>query len=223
MNTQKNFTRCAAVCCFLSVITTLGIHLYFPDPPADFEQRVKLYQDTTYMINRWWVIVHCLLVVISMWGFSLLQMKRSAGLAGLGFLFIAVFAIAEITRQMIVLFYINELREQYVMATDPLIRESLKANIINGGLLTAPLFGLFILVFGLGNLCYGFSLWGEKKLGKLLSLLLMAWGLGTLTAFGNHFWESAAISSFIETYNYTFQPFVRAMIGLWLWKKSSAM
>jgi hypothetical protein len=75
MNTQKNFIRFAAVCCFLSVITTLGIHLYFPDPPADFEQRVKLYRDTTYMINRWWVIIHCLLVIVSMWGFSLLQMK----------------------------------------------------------------------------------------------------------------------------------------------------
>ena len=79
MPAHRNFIRFAAICCFASVITTLGIHLFFPDPPESFEERVLLFQNTTYLINRWWVIIHCLLVIISMWGFGMLQIKTSMG------------------------------------------------------------------------------------------------------------------------------------------------
>ncbi|MBL7744390.1 MAG: hypothetical protein JNN00_13025 [Chitinophagaceae bacterium] len=217
---QQNFTRFAAVCCILSVITTLGIHVYFPDPPADFEKRVLLFRDSTYLLNRWWVIVHCLLVVVSMWGFALTEMKRSPGFAGIGFLFFCVFAFAEITRQMFVLFYINDLREQYVTTLDPAVKETLKQLLTYAGLLTAPLFGVFILSFGLGNLCYGIALTNEKGFGKVLSVLLLMWGAGALIAFGNSFWKQSAIDSFVEKYNFTYQPLMRILIAWWLWKRA---
>jgi hypothetical protein len=104
---QKNFLRFASVCCFITVITTLGIHAFFPNPPANFEERLLLFRNKTYLINRWWVIIHCILVIVAMWGFALVQLKKTPGLTGLGFLFFCVFGIAEITRQMMVLFYIN--------------------------------------------------------------------------------------------------------------------
>ena len=220
---QKKFVRAASICCFLSVVTTLGIHLYFPDPPADFEERVQLYRNNIYLINRWWVIIHCLLVLVSMWGLTLLQFKKSPGLAGLGFVFIAIFAFAEITRQLFVLFYINELRVQYILSTDISIKENLKATITNAGLLTAPLFGLFILSFGLGNLCYGLSMTGGNKFDALLSALLIIWGCTTLIGFGNNFWGNRNISQFFENYNYSFQPFARAMIAVWLWRRSTTI
>lgn len=223
MNTSKIFIRFAAVCGFLTVITTLGIHVYFPDPPANFEERVKLYKDNLYLVNRWWVILHCLLVIISMWAVTLLQLKKSAGTAGLGFLFIVVFAIAEITRQLFVLFYINELREQYVLSGDIVLKESLKAVISNAGLLLAPLFGLFIFSFALGNLFFGVSLTGETGFGRLLSVLLIIWSIGTFIAFGNSFWENQAIGSIIEKYNYSYQPLVRLLIAVWLWRKAASL
>lgn len=220
---QKRFIRFASICCFLTVVTTLGIHLFFPDPPAGFEERILLFRDKTYLLNRWWVIAHCLLVIVSMWGFTMLQMKKAAGLAGLGFLFFAVFAIAEITRQMFVFFYINELRQQYLFAADPAIKEGIKITLSNAGLLTAPLFGVFILMFGLGNLCYGLSLSWDQRFSKILSVLLIIWSIGSFVALGNDFWKIPAIDQFIEKYNFTFQPFMRAFIGLWLWKKSNAL
>ncbi len=220
MPPQNNFTRFAAICCFLTVITTLGIHLCFPDPPADFEERVKLYRNNQYLFNRWWVIVHCLLVIISMWGFALLQFKKSPGAAGLGFLFITVFALAEITRQLMVFFYINELREQYAASNDPFFKESVKVSLTNAGLFTASLFGLFILSFGLGNLFNGVSLLRGDKFDRLMALLLIAWGCATLIGFGNIFWEITAISDIIEVYNYSFQPLVRALLAAWLWKRA---
>jgi hypothetical protein len=221
MLVQYSFLRLAAVCCFLSVVTTLGIHLFFPAPPADFEQRAMLHKDSVYLLNRWWVITHCLLVIVSMWGFALVQFRKAPGFTGLGFLFLAVFALAEITRQLFVLFYINDLREQYAAVTDATGRQNLRTLLTYAGLLTAPLFGLFVLAFALGNLFYGLSLWNESGLGKWLSVLLVVWAAGTFTAFGNSFWKIEAVNKAIEVYSYTFQPLMRLLIGLWLLKQSS--
>ena len=220
---QKKFIRFASICCFLSVITTLGIHAYFPDPPSSFEERVLLFRNTTYLVNRWWVIIHCLLVIVAMWGFALLQFKKAPGFAGLGFLFFCVFAIAEITRQMIVLFYMNGLREQYVNATDPVIREGIKLTLTHAPLLTAPLFGLFILAFGLGGLCYGLSLLDTRGFSKLIGILMIVSGIASFILLGNNFWQSDSLEKVIEKYNMTFTPLLRLLTGVWLWKKANTL
>lgn len=221
MRTTASFARFASICCFITVITTIGIHLWFPDPPADFEQRVLLFRDKTYLLNRWWIIVHCLLVIISMWGMALLLKPGCPGFAPLGFLFFAVFSIVEISRQMLVLFYFNGLREQYFLATDPATKEVLKHTLSTAGLIAAPLFGVFIFAFALGNLFYGLSLFRERDFDKILSLLLIFWSAGNFLALGNEFWRNNGISSFLEYYSFTYQPFMRLVIGIWLWKKAN--
>ena len=223
MNPSKSFIRFAAICCFISVITTLGIHLWFPDPPVDFEHRVLLFRDKVYLLHRLWIITHCLLVIISMWGMALLLMKKAPGFAPLGFLFFAVFGIAEIARQMYVLFYLSGLREQYYLATDAALKGVLKNTLANAGLLAAPFFGLFVFAFGLGNLFYGFSLLGEKGFSKLLSFLLIIWSICNFLALCNEFWVNSVINVFIENFSFTYQPLIRALIGLWLWKKSTEL
>lgn len=223
MIVQKKFVRLASICCFLTVITTLGIHAYFPAPPTDFEERILLFRDKVYLLNRWWVIVHCLLVIVAMWGFALLQFKKAPGFTGLGLLFFFVFAIAEITRQMIVLYYTNGLREQYFLATDTAIKNDLRIILTQTGLLTAPLFGVFILSFGLGGLCYGFSLTNTNGFSKLLSIMLIISGIISLLTLGNSFWKISSIDQFIEKYSYTYTPLLRALTGWWLWKKSNTL
>ncbi|NUN99575.1 MAG: hypothetical protein HUU01_03055 [Saprospiraceae bacterium] len=221
MQTNTNFLRFASICGFLTVVTTLGIHAIFPDPPADFEQRSMLYKDPLYLLNRWWVIGHCLLVLTAMWGIALLQFRKSAGFTGLGFLFFSVFAIAEISRQMLVLFYLNGLRAQYVVAETPLLKESLRMTIDQFGLTGNALFGLFILTFGLGNLCYGLGLFFEKGFGKIVSWLLILWSAGSFLALANEFWQYEGLGTFIGGYNLFFQPLVRAVMAWWLWKQAS--
>jgi len=220
---HQQFIRFASVCCFITVITTLGIHAWFPDPPTDFEERILLFRNPTYLLNRWWVIAHCLLVIVAMWGFALLQIKKTPGFTGLGFLFYAVFGIAEITRQMIVFFYMNVLREQYFTATDPAIKEGLKVIISSSGQLTAPLFGVFILMFGLGSLCYGFSLIQTKGFSKLLSIMLIISGMVSCIVLANNFWKIAWLDSIIEKHNYSFTPLLRTLTAIWLWKSSNAL
>jgi hypothetical protein len=218
MNTSMKFIRFASVCCFLSVITTLGIHLFFPDPPADFEQRILLFKDKVYLINRWWVIFHCLLVIVSMWGIALIKIKTTPGFTGIGFLFYAVFGIAEIFRQLFVLFYMNGLREQFYVATDPAAKEVLRNTLTNASLLASPLFGLFILAFGIGNLCYGLSFYKKPGWDRILSVLLILWSIGNFLALGNNFWQIKSLDAPMEIYSYTYQPLMRILLAMWLWK-----
>src|SRR5215210_1052464 len=136
-----------------------------------------------------------------MWGIAVIQMKESPGFTGLGFLFF-------------VLFYLNGLRQQYFYSIDPAAREILKNTLSNAGLLGAPLFGVFILAFGIGNLCYGLSLYSEKGFGKILSVLLILWSVGCFLALGNNFWRLSSLNTFIEKYNYTYQPLMRILLAI---------
>lgn len=220
MNTPASFLKITAACGFLSIITTLGIHLFFPPVPADFESRALLFQSGIYLFNRWWIILHCLLVLVAMWGFYLIQRDKKQEWAGLGFLFFGVFAVVEIFRQFLVLFYLNGLRANYVAETDMTIKGLLKNDINNFTLFSVSFFGLFVFAFGLGNLCYGLSLWGEKRFGKILSWLLILWSLGSMLALSNEFLKSELLAKGIETYNYVYQPVMRGLLAWWVWGKA---
>ena len=117
----------------------------------------------------------------------------------------------------------NELRGQYASAIDPVTKEVLKNNLINAVFITAPLFSLFILSFGLGNLFYGLSLYPDKGFTRILAVLLIIWAAGTFLAFGNSIWRVEGINKFIEHHNYVYQPLVRGLLGVWLWKKFSSI
>jgi hypothetical protein len=217
------FLKFAALCCGLSVLTTLGIHAFFSDPPSDFEARLHLHRDANYLFQRWWIIGHCMLVIVAMWGFALTQFRKAPGFTGLGVFWFSVFGVTEIARQMLVLFYLNGLRAAYLASEDAQTQTLLRHNLDHFGLLGNVFFGLFILAFGLGNLCYGLSLWQEKGFGKILAGLLVLWSCGSFLALGNEFWESAGLTSFLGWYNMLYQPLMRALLAWWLWQKARLM
>lgn len=216
----KTFILIAVVCCFLSVITTLGIHSSLFDlGELSFEERIKLFENSKYMANRFWVIVHCLLVLISMLGFLLIQLKKSPGFTILGFIFFIVFSFTEIFRQIFVFFYLNNLRRSYFETNDVTAQEMIQINMDHAGLIGYALFGLFIVAFALGNICYGISLVNGSKIDRILSYLLLIWGFGNLTAFANEFLQSENIGVFVEYFSIIYQPVMRILVGLWLFYK----
>lgn len=221
-NDRATFTKFSAIACLGSAITTIGIHAFFQFDATTFEQRLMLFQNPLYILNRWWVIVHCLLVIFSMWGFFLVQNKKSKELVGLGFIFFVVFAITEIFRQLLVLFYLNGMRQHYLAAENEATKIFLTNSIENFGFFSNALFGLFIMAFALGNFFYGLSLAGEMGLGKTLSVLLLIWSLGGFLAFGNEFCELPWLSSFLTHYNLWYQPLMRGLFALWLWKSTQS-
>lgn len=223
MKVSKSFIGFTATCCALSVITTLGIHLFFPEFSSDFNERLLLYKNTVYLLNRWWVILHCLLVMISMWGIYLLRQQQSPGFTGLGLISFVVFSVAEIARQILVLFYLNGLRVKYLNTTNSAVLEILKVDIENFSLLSNSLFGLFILAFALGNLFYGLSLWGEPGYGKVLSWLFLIWSAGNFLSLSLEFFPSDPAGRFIEIYSYTYQPLMRGVIAFFLFRSSKSL
>jgi hypothetical protein len=223
MTNQTSFIRFTAIACMASVITTMGIHAFFNFDAPTLEERVLLFQNPWYIGSHWWVIVHCLLVIVSMWGFYLVQHKKSKEFVGLGFIFFVVFAITEIFRQLLVLFYLNGMRETYMATNSESIKDFLANSMNNFGLFSYALFGLFILAFAIGNLCYGLSLIGETGLSKMVGVLLLIWSAGVFVALGNEFWEATWLSAFLAPFNLYYQPMIRALIGIWLWKAAQSI
>ncbi len=122
---------------------------------------------------------------------------------------------------MYVLMYINSLRQQYFVATDSTVKEVLKNALSTAGLQTAPLFGVFVLAFGLGNLFYGLAMFKTGGFTRLLSVLLILWATANFLALGNEFWNFSSLSSILEKFSYTYQPLARLLIATWLWQKAT--
>ncbi|MFD0861819.1 hypothetical protein ACFQ1M_06340 [Sungkyunkwania multivorans] len=221
INTQyRSFLWLAIICCLLSVITTVGIHSSLFDlGDLSAEERIRLFENSTYMMTRFWIIAHCLFVLISMLGFLFIQYKKSPGFTVLGFVFFAVFSFTEIFRQMFVLFYMNNLRRSYLETDDIAVQQMIQINIDHAGLIGYALFGLFIVAFALGNIFYGISLLNNSRLDRILAYLLLVWGVGNLIAFGNEFWMSETVGQSIELFSIIYQPIMRLLIGLWMLHK----
>ncbi|HMS70866.1 MAG TPA: hypothetical protein PKD18_22115 [Saprospiraceae bacterium] len=135
----------------------------------------------------------------------------------MGFLFFVIFAAVEIIRQMFVLFYLNGLRARYIEESDAAMKTLLKYDLNNFSSFSNSFFGMFILAFGLANLFYGLSLWIEKGFGKILSWMLIIWGLCTFIALANEFLANQSISNFIGHFNHTYQPMMRGLLAWWVW------
>ena len=63
-----SFMRVASICAFLTVLTTIGVH-WLPrlwENAMTFDAQVQLRHNAIYVGQRWMVLAHCALVVISM-------------------------------------------------------------------------------------------------------------------------------------------------------------
>ena len=109
MNFSPRFLRFAAACAILTALTTVVIH-WLPETwsSADtFEEQLELRNNSLYLTHRWVVLVHCVLVVISMYGLGMRRYHEMPALIGLGFLGFVTFAFTEILRTTIVLSLIH--------------------------------------------------------------------------------------------------------------------
>lgn len=212
----NTFVKMGLVACFLSVITTLGIHSsIFSFGQLTFEESLTLPSNTAYITARYWIILHCLFVLISMWTIFILKFRESRGFISLGLLFYAVFAVAEIFRQLLILFYLNPIREAYLEA-DEVTQQIIYQQVNVTGFLGNTLFGLFILAFAIANLYYGIGLSQGDKRQKVIAYLLIFWSIMNLSAFGNEFWMNQTINKIINVLSISFQPAIRLFLGLWL-------
>jgi len=216
MKQTRNVLIFFAICAFLSVITTIGIHSdLFTMDTGLYEDKVQLYKSLRYNLEKWWIIVHCLLVLFSMWGIRQLRYDNSPSAFGLGFIFYVVFSFTEILRQFLMIFYLNGLKIKYELSEVAEIQSQLLVQIEGVYLISNALFGLFIFAFSFGNLFYGIGLSTGKKWDRILGSLLFFWGIIGLLTLGNEFWNINSLGKFIGVSSTIYQPLVRLAVGLW--------
>jgi len=220
ISTKAYAARLGAVFGFITVITTLGVHL-IPIPASNFDEAVLLYKNTTYLISRWWIVFHCIAVFISMTGVYVVITSADNIHARLGLMSFAVFSWAEITRMLLSLTYLASLRRSFVDQADPFIKSILRADIENFSQVGGGLFAVFALGFSLGNLFYGLELWKRKGLARVVGALLVFWFFTGMLSLYDLFSPSEGVGNFFEIYSITFQPIVRGLMAVWLWQQSN--
>lgn len=212
--------KLGAVFGFISVITTLGVHLIVL-PASTFEESVNLVNSPLYVFSRWMIVFHCLAVFISMAGVYIALNKPGNIHTLLGIFSFAVFSWTEITRMFLSLTYLFGLRTAYLAEQAPQLKALIKQDILHFSGIGNGLFLVFILGFALGNLFYGMEFLRMKGFPRLIGGALVVWFFTGLLAIFNEFVTTELVSGFFGVFNITFQPLVRAMMAWWLFREGS--
>jgi hypothetical protein len=175
--------RVGAVCALLTAITTLGVHV-MPNLWANavsFEQQIGLCSNPFYLANRWIVLLHCALVLLSMFLLGLAEWRTHPVLITFGLLGFLAFAFTELVRTALSIFAVNRRwRAAYAAAADDATRAHFRGLIEAFGGVNDALFFLFDAAFLVGLVCYGIAFLRSAGPGTALGVLFVAWSLLTL-------------------------------------------
>lgn len=223
---SSQMLKVAAICALITVATTLIVHV-LPWLWADvdtFEEQLALPRNSIYMARLWIVLIHCILVVISMFGIAALKFRDSPALIGLGFLSFVVFAFSEMLRTSLVLFALNrKWRVGYGEANNDATRASWRATIEAFGGVNDALFFVFYLAFLLGILCCGLAFLGSRGFDGKLGWLFLVWSILSVPALIDTVTGRDSLDTYFGWVGPFFLPLARAVVGIWLWNKSTTM
>ena len=224
MNFTPRFFSFAAVCALLTALTTLVVHV-MPNlwsNAISFEQQADLRLNPLYLTNRWVVLLHCALVVVSMFALGLPAMRRAPVAVIFGFLAFACFGFTEILRTAISIFAINRnWRAGYAGAVDPATRERFRGLIESYSGVNDALFFIFYTAFIVGLICYGIAFLRRNERMSQLGILFTVWALLNLPGWIDAVIGTGLLGRYFEWVGPAFQPVARAWIGVWLWRNAA--
>lgn len=219
MKLTPSFYRSAALCSFLSAVTTLLL-IYLPDffrPAEGFDGRMARVDDPAYVLRSWVYLVHPFITFAAALGVGLrIRALRSAaaiiGLAGF-----ALWACTEAGQQTLTLFAFDKWRLAY-FAADEATRAIIRTNASMYDGLWDALYFLLLIGFAIGNLSLGIALAGAGRgVTRLVAFFLFAACALTLTYITGEL-QWGTLPEPLATWSYpTIQPLGRVLIGLWLW------
>jgi hypothetical protein len=167
------------------------------------------------------VLLHCALVVVSMFALGLPAVRRAPVAVIFGFLAFACFGFTEILRTAISIFAINRnWRAAYATAVDPTTRERFRAFIESYSGVNDALFFIFYTAFTVGLICYGTAFVRTNGRMSQLGILFTAWAVLNLPGWIDTVTGAEWLGPYFEWVGPAFQPLARAWIGLWLWKNA---
>jgi hypothetical protein len=216
---DRKYLYFSAVCAFVTAFTTIIIH-FISFPSGSFDETVLLYKNSSYLLFKWLILFHCLMVLFSMLGVSLIIFQHSKALAVLGFLFFSLFVFAEWERTLNDLWYINGLRRKYSTAVDENLKSWLRYALQHNNFQSNVQFLLFTIGFTMGNAINGFVLLMKKSWDRYLGIGLLFWAFFTSCAFIYDFVPAAWMEPIMSFSNHYYQPVIRLVIAVWLFVKA---
>src|SRR5690606_25845716 len=195
----------AAVCALLSVVTTIGIHGFITGP-STFEESLVMYRTPYYIFTKWWVILHCLFVVVAIYGVYTCVLHSA--FSRLGLLFYAAFALTEVFRMLLVLHYLGVLRDRYLGA-DSHTQEIIRLDLDAFAGISQTMFVGFTLFILLGNLFTGIAALTGVGIMRYVGYGLLIWACVLVLSLINVYIESAVLDSGIHYFSLSIQPAIR--------------
>lgn len=219
MTISKGFFRFAAVCALVTALTTIVVHAV-PNLFSEYDtfmKRVDLRNNWLYITRFWLVLLHCALVVVSMYAVGLRRLRAAPVLVPLGFLSFVVFANTEWLRTTLAIYGLNRTwRSAYAAAPEESAKQFTEGFINAFAGFNDAFFFIFFTCFLIGCACYGFAYISAPGSERKIGWLFLLWAAISVPA-----WIDEVLLTNLAPYTawgWYFQCIARVIIGIWLWK-----
>jgi hypothetical protein len=219
MRFPVSFYRFAAVCSWISALTTCGL-IFLPElyaPIEGFEGRMQRVHDPAYVLRSWVYLLHPFFTGAAALAVAIRLRRVAPALVIPGLIGFLLWAATEAAQQAVQLMAFDRWRVAYV-AGDAAVRSTMELRtVIFDGIWDAMYF-LLLLAFFIGNVLYAIALWRGRALSKAVSAGYV--GAALLTAFiiSNEVGGPGLPPSMDAWLYPAIQPLARTLIGVWLWR-----
>jgi hypothetical protein len=219
MTFPPGFYRTMAIASVLSAATTVLL-IFLPrmwPPVSGLEMRMALVEQTAYIWRSWVYLVHPFLAFGAAMAVALRCRHWASGWAVVGLCGFGLWGATEAAQQMLTLNVWDPWRRAW-LAGDVELRATmiLRASLYDA--LWDAMYGLLLLGFLFGNLCYAVALARADRLGRVLAAFYALAFLLTLALFLGHFGVAVVPDGLLAWAYPITQPLARVLIGVWLWR-----
>lgn len=215
---SPSFYRSAAVCSWLSAVTTLLL-IFLPQwyaPGDSFEARMARVEDPAYVLRSWVYLLHPFLVVTAALAVALRLRRAAASWLVPGLLGFLLWGGTEAAQQALTLAAFDPWRVAY-LAGDPAVRSTMELRTALYDDLWDAMFVLLLIGFLIGNVLYACATLQIRGFTRLLGVFYTLAALLTLIGLLRELGLPAPPPTLDSWLYPATQPLARALIGVWLW------
>lgn len=217
---SKRFFRAAAVCSFLSAITTLCL-IFLPrlyPPVANFDDRMALGENAAYLVRSWAYLIHPFITVTASLAVAIRQRHKAAGFATLGLLGFLLWGGTEAAQQALTKIAMDGTWRAAWPTADEEARALIRSHVAMYDALWNSMYLLIIIAFLFGNSFLAMAMRRERGLGRWVSFAYWGGAAVTLPLVLQEL-GAPALPEALDFWLYpAIQPLGRSLIGLWLWR-----
>jgi hypothetical protein len=220
VSVSKAFFRFAAIATIGTALTTIVVHAV-PNLFAEYDtflERVELRNNPIYITRFWLVLLHCALVVTSMYAIGIRKLRAAPVLIPLGFLSFVLFAFTEWFRTAIGIFALNRTwRNAYAVTSEETVRQFTENYIHAFSGFNDALFFIFYTAFLAGCVCYGFAYKNGTGSERKIAWLFLIWSATGIPSWLDEIFQTN-LAWYVSWMGWYYQCVARAILGIWLWK-----